>query len=119
MFAAVGQRRYPVTVPVIAEGCERQCPHCRRWSDVDEWPEGAPPEPGQPWFVDCPRCLLASRPAKCPERALIGLFTCILPVPPRHEPIAFADDARRQAVNAIAAARACRQQARKHGLELA
>lgn len=114
MFAAVGQRRYPVTVPVLADDVEIYCTACRHWSSVDEW------ELNGDDFL-CPRCF-----AEAPddehgefERRAVGLFTCILPVPPRHEKVAFADDARRQAVNAIAAARAARAQARKHGLELA
>jgi hypothetical protein len=119
MFAAVGQRKYPVTVPVLLEGCERQCLVCHRWADADDWIELEARAALLGRWVACPECASPSPVAECAERDLIGLFTCVLPVPPRHEPAAFKDDAHAQAVNAIVAARAARRQARKHGFELA
>ena len=115
------QVRYPVTVPVLTDDVELYCDRCGLWNDVADWEQAGAAAiaawgPGS--AARCPDCY--ALPAEGHEhgdyeRRATGLFTVVLPVPPRHHHIAFDPDL--QARNALAACRLAREHARKAGLE--
>lgn len=109
------QVRYPVTIPVRdPDQVDIRCPGCDTWSPAASW---LPARIASIGWQRCPVCGAESPAIDCEERPAVSLLTMVLPVPPRHYPIAF--DGRLQAVNAIAACRMARRAARQAGLDVA